>query len=73
MVWLSPKQNEIALLQSQQKMSQDDNNFVLRQLEVRPGWGGRDTRVSIICLSVRKPVSWFSGGVRRLPCDSLLA
>ncbi|XP_045056835.2 coiled-coil domain-containing protein 63 [Desmodus rotundus] len=26
-------QNEIALLQSQQKMSQDDNNFVLRQLE----------------------------------------
>ena len=67
MVWFSPEQNEIMHLRSQQKSFYDDSHSILRELEVRPAWGGRDMGVSVVCLMAcqlivsrsKMPVLWL--------------
>ena len=81
MVWFPPEQNEVIRSQSQQKSSHEDNRSILRQLEVRPGWGGRDAGVSIVCQVTcqlvlrRRKVSapgLFTGLGHVLTCPNLL-
>lgn len=52
MVWFSPEQDEIIFLRSQQKSSHDDNHSVLREMEVRPGWGGGTWEPLFVCQAV---------------------
>ena len=70
MVWLSPEQNEIMHLRSQQKSVHDDNDSALRQLEVRQGREGGEWES---LLSTRLTCQMISGGVSYLSRDCLLA